>query len=201
MVAKVLVLLGTLRANSNSAAYANAFIEGLKSKMEIDVKTINLTKKAVSGCSECFACVPHKELFCTEKDEFIEIANEFLNADIVLFAHPVFWLSIPGEVKNFIDRMICVFDFDNNTCKESFKENFGKKYVVCMPNCRRTTKETAVNAEKPIECFCEMYGIPYSSVYLFANNMDVTQNVQQKETAKKAGIECGEKLMKQNNQF
>ncbi|EMD46433.1 Hypothetical protein EHI5A_179260, partial [Entamoeba histolytica KU27] len=45
MVAKVLVLLGTLRANSNSAAYANAFIEGLKSKMEIDVKTINLTKK------------------------------------------------------------------------------------------------------------------------------------------------------------
>ena len=113
MVAKVLVLLGTLRANSNSAAYVNAFIEGLKSKMEIDVKTINLTKKAVGGCSECFACVPHKELFCTEKDEFIEIAN--LNIEIKRCRNCGKFF-VPD---NRSDEIYCSNIFENGkTCKE-----------------------------------------------------------------------------------
>lgn len=42
---------------------------------------------------------------CSFDDDFNVIAPAILEADAVVFAMPVYWYSIPGQIKNVIDRL------------------------------------------------------------------------------------------------
>lgn len=55
----------------------------------------------------CDACQAHTRLKgeCRIKDGFQELRDKWLDADAIIYSVPVYHMSIPGQVKCFIDRL------------------------------------------------------------------------------------------------
>ena len=85
----------------------NAFIHASKPKgyyvTRFDAAMMNL-----SGCHACGTCFKTGK-DCSFDDDFNTIAPAILEADAVIFSMPVYWYSIPGQIKNLIDKLYSFF--------------------------------------------------------------------------------------------
>ncbi|MBP3576665.1 MAG: flavodoxin family protein, partial [Lachnospiraceae bacterium] len=73
---KVLVLMGSPRLHGNTAELCKPFMEEL-TKNGAEVKYIELEKKTILPCKECYACQEVAgEYGCAQKDDMPAIAEE-----------------------------------------------------------------------------------------------------------------------------
>lgn len=100
---KIVVITGSPRKNGNSFAMTNAFIKAAESKGHT-VTRFDAAMKNVGGCHACETCYKTGKA-CSFDDDFNEIAPAILEADGVVFTMPVYWYSIPAQVKGVIDRL------------------------------------------------------------------------------------------------
>ena len=82
MSKKIVVITGSPRKNGNSFAMTDSFIRAAEEKGH------TITGKA-----------------CSFDDDFNIIAPAILDADVIVFTMPVYWYSIPAQIKGVIDRM------------------------------------------------------------------------------------------------
>lgn len=102
-MAKVLILNGSPRKNGKTASLVNAFAEGAKSAGN-EVKELYLQGMDIGGCLACEAC-QRGDGTCVQKDDMTSVTEEFLRADVVVFASPQYWGTITGQLKIVIDRL------------------------------------------------------------------------------------------------
>ena len=100
---KVVVITGSPRKNGNSAAMAEAFIKAAEEKGHT-VTRFDAAMMNVGGCHACETCFKSGKA-CSFDDDFNTIAPHILEADDIVFAMPVYWYSIPGQIKNVIDKI------------------------------------------------------------------------------------------------
>ena len=100
---KVVVITGSSRNNGNSAAMAEAFIKAAEEKGHT-VTRFDAAMMNVGGCHACETCFKSGKA-CSFDDDFNTIAPHILEADDIVFAMPVYWYSIPGQIKNVIDKI------------------------------------------------------------------------------------------------
>ena len=69
-----------------------------------EIKRFHLGKKPLAPCD---ACMAHKGLGgeCRINDIFQEIRDLWIEADVILYAYPVYHMGIPAQLKCFIDRL------------------------------------------------------------------------------------------------
>lgn len=60
--------------------------------------------RKVGGCHACETCYKTGKA-CSFDDDFNEIAPAILAADALVFTMPVYWYSIPAQIKGVIDRI------------------------------------------------------------------------------------------------
>ena len=58
----------------------------------------------IGGCHACMTCFKTGKA-CSFDDDFNQIANAILKADAVVYTLPVYWYSIPSQIKGVIDRI------------------------------------------------------------------------------------------------
>lgn len=109
MSKKVVVISTSLRANSNSDALAKAFADGAE-KAGNSVEYISLRNKKIGFCIGCLACQEKGE--CVLKDDANIITEIVLNADVVVWATPIYYYEMSGQMKVLIDRMNSMFPKD-----------------------------------------------------------------------------------------
>lgn len=102
-MSKIVVITGSPRKGGNSTAMAEAFIKAAEGKghsvTRLDAATVN-----VGGCHACETCYKTGKA-CSFDDDFNKIAPAILEADVVVFAMPVYWYSIPSQIKAIIDKL------------------------------------------------------------------------------------------------
>ena len=100
---KIVVITASPRKNGNSFAMTDAFIKAAESKghtvTRFDAAVMNL-----GGCHACETCYNTGKA-CSFDDDFNVIAPAILEADIVVFTMPVYWYSIPAQIKCVIDKL------------------------------------------------------------------------------------------------
>ncbi len=106
MSKKVVILSTSIRPNSNSDILAKEFARGAKENGN-EVETVSLVGKELQFCRGCLVC--QKTGKCIIKDDANEIAEKVKNADVVVFATPVYYYAMSGQMKTLIDRMNCLF--------------------------------------------------------------------------------------------
>lgn len=99
---KVIVISTSLRVGSNSDMLADKFIEGAINAGH-DVKKITLIDKNIQFCRGCLACVKTQK--CALKDDVAEIMQQVLAADVIVWATPIYYYEMSGQMKTLIDRM------------------------------------------------------------------------------------------------
>ena len=103
---KVVVISTSLRTNSNSDALANEFIHGAQDAGH-NVEKISLTGKNIQFCKGCLAC--QKLGRCVIKDDVNDIMAKVLDADVVVWATPIYYYEMSGQMKTLIDRMNAMY--------------------------------------------------------------------------------------------
>lgn len=106
---KVLIISTSLRRNSNSDYIAREFERGAKDAGN-EVEFVSLIGKKIDFCIGCLTCQLTQE--CVIKDDANEIAEKVKNADVVVYATPVYYYEMSGQMKTLIDRMNCLFPSD-----------------------------------------------------------------------------------------
>ncbi|MEY8334136.1 flavodoxin family protein [Lachnospiraceae bacterium 47-T17] len=103
MSKKIVVITGSPRKNGNSFAMTEAFIKAAEEKGHT-VTRFDAAMKKVGGCHACETCFSTGKA-CTFEDDFNTIAPAILEADAIVFTMPVYWYSIPAQIKGVIDRI------------------------------------------------------------------------------------------------
>ena len=106
---RIVVISTSLRAHSNSDALANEFIRGAQNAGHT-VEKISLVDKNIQFCKGCLAC--QKLGKCVIKDDVNDIMAKVLNADVVVWATPIYYYEMSGQMKTLIDRMNAMYSQD-----------------------------------------------------------------------------------------
>ena len=148
MSKKVLILSSSPRKGGNSETLAVAFAKGAQEAGH-QVETVYLREKQYGFCKGCFACL--KLGHCVIQDDAVEIAAKMHDADVLVFATPVYYYCVSGQLKTMLDRANPLFGTDYA---------FTKAYLLAT--AAEAEPETVEGTEKAIQgwvdCFdrCEL---------------------------------------------
>ena len=99
---KIAIINGSAR-KGNTLTAINAFAKGVSDKHELEV--VDTYKLKVAPCTGCGACQCYKG--CVAKDDSNMIVDKIVEADVVVFATPVYWWGITAQMKLVIDKCYC----------------------------------------------------------------------------------------------
>ena len=116
---KIVVLTGSPRKNGNSFAMTEAFIKAAEAKGH-SVTRFDTAFMDIGYCHACMTCYK-KGQPCSFKSDFNgAMADAILEADAIVFTTPVYWYSIPAQLKAAIDKMFAFVvgekDFAGKEC-------------------------------------------------------------------------------------
>lgn len=100
----ILTLLGSPRAKGNTATVLEA-VESEFRRQGHGVRRIHVARKRICGCLGCNACrkVPDR-IACVQQDDAIEVLREMIDADMILFATPIYYWGMTAQLKALVDR-------------------------------------------------------------------------------------------------
>jgi len=101
MLVKVCVISASLRIDSNSSILANEFAKGALDAGHT-VEKIFLADKRIGFCTGCLTCLETKK--CHIHDDANDIIKKMNNSDVVVFATPIYYGGMSGQLKTLIDR-------------------------------------------------------------------------------------------------
>lgn len=103
---KIVILNGSPRKNGSTASLVKAFTEGAEAAGN-EVKELYLQGMNIGGCLACEACSKNGGQ-CVQKDDMEKVADAYLWADVIVFASPMYWGTVSGQLKVCIDRLYAV---------------------------------------------------------------------------------------------
>jgi len=142
-MSRVLVISTSLRAKSNSDILAGRLIAGAQDAGH-QVEHISLKGKDIRFCIGCLSC--QKTQRCVLKDDAVWIAEKVRNADTLVFATPIYYYEMSGQMKTLLDRMNPLYESDYR---------FRRVYMLSTATeDEATTPERAVGGLRGwVDCF------------------------------------------------
>jgi multimeric flavodoxin WrbA len=122
---KITAILGSPRNSSNSTFIVKKFLERA-AKLGGEVTEFELNKLSYKGCQGCYACKTKLEE-CILQDDLTKVLKSVKEADVLLFAAPVYFGDITAQLKGFIDRTFSFFKPDFLTNPSSSRLKLPKK--------------------------------------------------------------------------
>jgi len=102
---KILVLTGSPRKGGNSATLADNFIKGA-TEAGHSVTRFDAAFKKVHPCIACNKCGMDGP--CIFKDDFETVRENIVDADVVVFATPMYYFGFSAQLKTVIDRFYAI---------------------------------------------------------------------------------------------
>lgn len=93
----IVVLSGSPRKGANTDTMVEAFAETAREAGHT-VEVIRVASKKIAGCLGCQYCFAH-EGTCVQKDDMADVIESMKDADMVVFASPIYWFDITARRK------------------------------------------------------------------------------------------------------
>jgi len=103
---KVLLLNGSHKTGkSYTMKIAEQFVSGLTEfDPETTIETVHLIKKNITACTGCHACWTTTPGECIFQDDMTELFHKYEDADLVIWATPLYHYGISSSMKKFMER-------------------------------------------------------------------------------------------------
>ena len=105
----VLIISTSLRGGSNSELLAKECAKGAEEAGN-RVELLSLKGKKIQYCIGCLSCI--KTGKCVQKDDAPEIMEKLRRADVLIFATPIYYYEMSGQMKTLLDRMNPLYSSD-----------------------------------------------------------------------------------------
>jgi len=104
----ILVLNGSPRGlKGNTQILVEHFLEGYKeADQNISVKQVALSKTTMNHCTGCFGCWTKSPGRCVLSDDMDVLFDDYVNADVVIWATPLYHYGMTSIMKKFIERTL-----------------------------------------------------------------------------------------------
>ena len=99
----IVVLSGSPRKGANTDTMVEAFAETAREGGNT-VEVVRVASKKIAGCLGCQYCFAHEGV-CVQKDDMVNVIESLKDADMVVFASPIYWFDITAQEKAAIDRL------------------------------------------------------------------------------------------------
>ena len=109
---KILLINGSPKgAKSNSLRLAHSFLDGIRDheserERAVEVEELHLNTLRIAPCKGCFACWKQTPGTCCMEDDMQTVIEGLLSANLVIWSFPLYYYSVPGPLKNLIDRQL-----------------------------------------------------------------------------------------------
>ena len=103
---KIIVLEGSPNTHGSSNMLADHFIRGAKEAGHT-VRVIDAAHADIHPCTGCIYC--GYEGPCVQKDDVEGIREKILEADMLVFATPLYYYGMSAQLKTMVDRF-CAFN-------------------------------------------------------------------------------------------
>lgn len=151
---KVLIISTSLRMNSNSDILARECERGARDA-GLDVDYVSLKGKEIKYCIGCLSC--QKTNKCVLKDDVADIMAKVKEAKVIVYATPIYYYEMSGQMKTLLDRLNPLYSGDYNfrdiyliaTAADDGDATFDKAYsglqgwVDCFDKARLKSKVVA----------------------------------------------------------
>jgi hypothetical protein len=172
MSKKILVISTSMRANSNSDMLAEAFVGGAREAGH-EVEKVSLKNKSIGFCKGCLAC--QKTGSCVIQDDAGEIVEKMLHADVLVFATPIYYYEMSGQMKTMFDRANPLYTAD-----------YAYRDVYLLATAADEDEHAIDGAKKGLEGFIACFERARFAGCVFAGGVDAPGTVKEHGSLEKA---------------
>ncbi len=176
----VLIISSSLRGGSNSEILAHEAERGAKDAGNV-VEFLSLKGKDIKFCIGCLSCQQtHK---CILKDDMADLIGKVQNADAIIFATPIYYYEMSGQLKTFLDRCNPLYSQENK-----FKDVY---LITSAYDSSEKAADRAINGLKGwIECFEQSRFVGA----LIGGGIDAPKSAASREDLLKNAYELGKNI-------
>ena len=103
---KIAIFNGSAR-KENTAAMVQAFRDGAEAAGHV-VEEYQVGRMKIAGCLGCEYCHTKGDGNCVQKDDFEKILPAYKEADMVVFASPIYYFTMTAQMEAAIQRVYCI---------------------------------------------------------------------------------------------
>jgi multimeric flavodoxin WrbA len=124
---KVLAINGSPHMDEgNTAMILNPFLDGMK-EAGSEVEVFYTRKLKIGACNGDMSCWFVNPGTCGQKDDMQMLLPKIKEADVIVWASPVYYAGMTGPLKNLIDRQLSIHDMGGQSAK--------KQKIVLVSTC------------------------------------------------------------------
>jgi multimeric flavodoxin WrbA len=134
MTMKVMAFNGSPRKKWNTATLLEKALEGAASK-GAKTELIHLYDLDFKGCISCFACktIGGKSYGkCAVKDDLTPIFRKIEKADAVILGSPIYFGTVSGEMKSFMERLLFPYSTYTDPPRSLFPRKIRSGFIYTM---------------------------------------------------------------------
>ncbi len=173
---KIVAFNGSARKNGNTHFLLNSFLEGTEKSgagfEKIDAHEINL-----DYCNGCLRCNLIKR--CSIRgDEWNELSAKIIDSDVLVFATPIYFHHVSGQLKKIIDRFRSFFhvQITETGLKHTPHVEWDKDFVLLL-SLGSSSNEDAQPVIELFKGFIEILGPKNRLHVITATRLGVTKQV------------------------
>lgn len=103
-IMKILLINGSPKGErSDTMHMTRAFLRGMDSVAENEVKQIEVVSRRIEYCTGCYSCM-YNGGSCVIDDDMSEILRDIQSSDLLLFSFPLYCYGVPAPLKALLDR-------------------------------------------------------------------------------------------------
>jgi len=186
---KVLGISISPRCNGNSDLLLQRALCGAESA-DAEIEYIRLSAFKVGPCIECNSCF--ETGVCVIKDDYQQLLQKMLDADRLILATPVFFMSVCAQAKMLIDRGQCLWAAKYILKKSPVGEREDRRAMVIAVGGSKSKKQFDC-IRLMMKVYFDSLGVRYES-NLFVNEVDEAGDIEKNAAAMEQAFKLGSAL-------
>ncbi|MHC4534734.1 MAG: flavodoxin family protein [Planctomycetota bacterium] len=190
MVINTLGISTSPRINGNSDILLREALSGAESA-GAKTEYIHLFDYEIAPCIECNACYSRGN--CKIQDDFQQLLKKILDADRLIFATPVFFMTVCAQAKMLIDRSQCLWAYKYVLNKQLFSSERDRRAMVIAVGGSKSKKQFE-SIRLTMKSYFDVLDINYSS-NLFTSKVDDIGEIHKHPAALQEAFRLGKELI------
>ncbi len=189
MSVKVLGISTSPRLNANSDLLLQQALAGAESA-GAEIEYISLRDLTIAPCIECNSC--YKQGACIVEDDYQMLSSKMLEADRLILATPIFFMTFCAQAKALIDRCQCLWAHKYVLKQPLITTGRDRRAMVIAVGGTKS-KKMFDSIRLTAKYFLDVLEMHYA-VTLFFNNIDAPGRIKQHPSAMNEAFRLGREL-------
>jgi len=190
MIIKTLGISTSPRINGNSDLLLREALTGAESA-GAQIEYIRLSDLNIGPCIECNAC--YTTGTCQIQDDYQQLLEKMLDADRLIFATPIFFMTVCAQAKMLIDRGQCLWANKYILKKQLITPKRDRRATVIAVGGSKSKKQFE-SIRLTMKSYFDVLDINYAA-NLFINKIDDCGEIQKHPSVLKEAFRLGEELI------